>query len=328
MSRPALTLKALGERIARPPRAWRNRHLGAPGRGSAAGRRSPRRCPSRSCSATPSAGRRCSTAAGGRSGTRSRSAGLDLDGAAPRPAARGASGRPASGSTTSPRSATGRRGRWRRPGCRTGSTASARGGGPGWEPERGRPARQALGGACGAPDPGPRPRRRATASGGRSPAHQRYLRRAWPRAAEGLPRLRALAGLVWSGIVLPHPGHAAALAEMAALAEALVDARRRHAVARAGGPGRDPDPADLDGAAARGRRPARDGAAPAGDRARGAGAAPAPDGRRRRGALPRRRRRRARAGSTRRWPSSGWSRSRSRAADGLRPAGRRPDDAC
>ncbi len=55
-------------------------------------------------------------------------------------------------------------------------------------------------------------------------AHQRYLVRAWPQAADGLPRLRAVSGLVWSGVVLPHPGHAAALAEMAALADALVDA--------------------------------------------------------------------------------------------------------
>ncbi len=54
-------------------------------------------------------------------------------------------------------------------------------------------------------------------------AHQRYLGRAWPLAAAGLPRLRALAGLVWTGLVLPHRGHAAALAEMAALAEELVD---------------------------------------------------------------------------------------------------------
>ena len=54
-------------------------------------------------------------------------------------------------------------------------------------------------------------------------AHQRYLARAWYRAPEGLPRLQALAGLVWSGLVLPHRGHAAALAEMAALAEEMVD---------------------------------------------------------------------------------------------------------
>jgi len=55
-------------------------------------------------------------------------------------------------------------------------------------------------------------------------AHQRYLAKAWTLAGPGLPRLRAISGLVWTGVVLPHPGHAEALAEMAALAEALVDA--------------------------------------------------------------------------------------------------------
>lgn len=54
-------------------------------------------------------------------------------------------------------------------------------------------------------------------------AHQRYLATAWPEAPEGLPQLRALAGLVWTGVVLPHPGHPAALAELAALAEAAID---------------------------------------------------------------------------------------------------------
>src|SRR5690606_32350183 len=40
---------------------------------------------------------------------------------------------------------------------------------------------------------------------------------------EGLARLRALAGLVWSGLALPHPEHRAAVAELGAEAEALVD---------------------------------------------------------------------------------------------------------
>lgn len=53
-------------------------------------------------------------------------------------------------------------------------------------------------------------------------AHRRYLARAWPRAAPGVPQVQALAGLVWTGLVLPHPGHAGAVAELAALAEALV----------------------------------------------------------------------------------------------------------
>jgi uncharacterized heparinase superfamily protein len=53
-------------------------------------------------------------------------------------------------------------------------------------------------------------------------AHQRYLARAWPHAGPGVPQLQALGGLVWSGLVLPHPGHAGAVAELAALAETLV----------------------------------------------------------------------------------------------------------
>jgi len=53
-------------------------------------------------------------------------------------------------------------------------------------------------------------------------AHRRYLAQAWPRAAPGLPQLQALAGLVWTGLVLPHPGQAGAIAELAALAETLV----------------------------------------------------------------------------------------------------------
>ena len=97
------------------------------------------------------------------------------------------------------------------------------GGGPGWEPEAAgrRVKRWAVHAALltqGLDKGGADRFWRALA------AHQRYLARAWPQAAEGLPRLRALAGLVWSGVVLPHPGHAAALAEMAALADALVDA--------------------------------------------------------------------------------------------------------
>ena len=96
------------------------------------------------------------------------------------------------------------------------------GGGPGWEPElAGRRAKRwAVHSALLTQglDRGAADRFwRALA------AHQRYLTRAWARAPEGVPQLRALAGLVWSGIVLPHAGHAAALAEMAALAEALVD---------------------------------------------------------------------------------------------------------
>ena len=81
------------------------------------------------------------------------------------------------------------------------------GGGPGWQPElAGRRAKRwAVHAALltqGLDRGGSDRFWRALA------AHQRYLARAWPLAADGLPRLRALAGLVWSGIVLPHPGHA------------------------------------------------------------------------------------------------------------------------
>lgn len=53
-------------------------------------------------------------------------------------------------------------------------------------------------------------------------AHERYLARAWPRTPEGVGRLQALAGLVWTGLVLPYDGHAEASAELAALAESLI----------------------------------------------------------------------------------------------------------
>lgn len=52
--------------------------------------------------------------------------------------------------------------------------------------------------------------------------HQRYLARAWDQAAPGLAQLRALAGLVWTGRVLPWAGHAASVAALGARAAALV----------------------------------------------------------------------------------------------------------
>lgn len=55
-------------------------------------------------------------------------------------------------------------------------------------------------------------------------SHQRYLIHAWPDAEPGLAQLRALTGLVWSGRVLAHPGHAAAVADLGALADSLIDA--------------------------------------------------------------------------------------------------------
>jgi uncharacterized heparinase superfamily protein len=55
-------------------------------------------------------------------------------------------------------------------------------------------------------------------------AQQRYLSTGWPKATEGVPRLRALTALVWTGIVLPHPGHDAALGDLASVAETMIDA--------------------------------------------------------------------------------------------------------
>lgn len=55
-------------------------------------------------------------------------------------------------------------------------------------------------------------------------SHQRYLMWAWPSAEPGLPQLRALAGLVWTGRILPHPGHGTAVTELGALADRLIDA--------------------------------------------------------------------------------------------------------
>ena len=54
-------------------------------------------------------------------------------------------------------------------------------------------------------------------------AHQHYLEQAWPEAPAGLARLRALAGLVWVGRVLPAPGQGLALAHLGALADELID---------------------------------------------------------------------------------------------------------
>lgn len=53
-------------------------------------------------------------------------------------------------------------------------------------------------------------------------AHQRYLAGAWPRAEPGLPRLRALAGLVWTGRLLPGAATVAAVKRFGALVGASV----------------------------------------------------------------------------------------------------------
>lgn len=51
---------------------------------------------------------------------------------------------------------------------------------------------------------------------------QRYLAQAWPEARPGIARMRAQAGLVWTGRVLPHPGHDAACHALGQSAEALI----------------------------------------------------------------------------------------------------------
>ncbi|MEM8572449.1 MAG: heparinase II/III family protein [Pseudomonadota bacterium] len=55
-------------------------------------------------------------------------------------------------------------------------------------------------------------------------AQQRYLEKCWRQADPGLAQMNALAGLVWSGVVLPDAGHRIAMAELGKLAEAYVDA--------------------------------------------------------------------------------------------------------
>lgn len=56
-------------------------------------------------------------------------------------------------------------------------------------------------------------------------AQQRFLAQTWRHAEPGLPQIRALAGLVWSGILLPNRGHRVAMAELGQLAEGLIDGK-------------------------------------------------------------------------------------------------------
>ncbi len=53
--------------------------------------------------------------------------------------------------------------------------------------------------------------------------HQRYLSHAWEHAPAGVPRLRALTGLVWSGLVVEHDGHKAACAALGRFADEMID---------------------------------------------------------------------------------------------------------
>jgi uncharacterized heparinase superfamily protein len=98
-----------------------------------------------------------------------------------------------------------------------------RGSGPGWRPETaGRRVKRWVGHArmlTDGLDPAETDRFwRALA------AQQRYLQRSWSRAEPGLPRMRALGGLVFAGLVLPGPGLDAAIADLGRTVAATVDA--------------------------------------------------------------------------------------------------------
>lgn len=96
------------------------------------------------------------------------------------------------------------------------------GAGPGWTPEIAGRRAQHLSSHCAFLTEG-LDRTAADRTWRTIAAQQRYLSNTWRDAPEGLPRLRALAGLVWSGLALPHPEHRAAMAELGTEAEALVD---------------------------------------------------------------------------------------------------------
>ncbi|MFO1105778.1 MAG: heparinase II/III family protein [Amaricoccus sp.] len=95
--------------------------------------------------------------------------------------------------------------------------------GPGWTPELA--GRRAWGWAAHARLLTQGLDRTATDRFWRSLAgHQRYLALSWPDAPPGLPQIRALAGLVWIGRVLPHASQPEAVADLGALAGSLIDA--------------------------------------------------------------------------------------------------------
>ena len=236
--------------------------------------------------------------------------------------------RRAAGSTISRRSATARRARSRKAGRRTGSGAAAR------APARAGPRRSPACARCaGSPMPA------LLTEGLDAAAADRVLARARARSSATSPApgsrrppgwggCARSPGLVWTGRVLPHPGHARRSPGSAR------SPRRRSAPTATwprAGPRSSPRRSALlvwtarlleDADDGRHARPSRR------DRAHGADAAPAADGRRRARAVPRRRRRappiahRQGAGRTAaRDPAA------PTAADGLRAADRRAADA-
>ncbi len=98
-----------------------------------------------------------------------------------------------------------------------------RGSGPGWRPETtGRRVKRWVGHARMLTDG------LDTAEADRFwralAAQQRYLARSWSRAEPGLPRMRALGGLVFAGLVLPGEGLDAAIADLGRTVAETVDA--------------------------------------------------------------------------------------------------------
>jgi uncharacterized heparinase superfamily protein len=98
-----------------------------------------------------------------------------------------------------------------------------RGSGPGWRPETtGRRVKRWVGHIrmlTDGLDPAETDRFwRALA------AQSRYLGHSWPRAEPGLPRMRALGGLVFAGLVLPGPGLDEAIADLGRTVAETVDA--------------------------------------------------------------------------------------------------------
>ncbi len=96
------------------------------------------------------------------------------------------------------------------------------GAGPGWTPEIAGRRAQHLSSHCAFLTEG-LDRTAADRMWRAIAAQQRYLSNTWRDAPAGLGQLHALAGLAWSGLALPHPEHRAALVELGAAAEGLVD---------------------------------------------------------------------------------------------------------
>lgn len=227
MSRSALTLSALSERIARPRRAWRNRFwartAGLGKSGAVAGALpeplfygDAERGLALASGRWPARGRDIDLAGGsiwdaGLSGAEAMDRALERD----RQAFLWLDDLAAFGSRAARATVRAWTADW--------IARFGRGGGPGWQPEvAGRRLRRWCAHArllTQGLEPSQVTRFwRAVA------AEQRYLIRAWRQSPAGLAQLRALGGLVLSGLLLPHAGHADAVTALGPVAEALIDA--------------------------------------------------------------------------------------------------------